>query len=541
MKRDPLSICREYLRSSSPETRRKVVPVLAVSSGAVELARLALTDQDEAVRRRAEQAIARLDPEARAAALTEIDEALAKNAQGSRDRRLAAHALLTRLRNQGIPLPRSHRAPLERLRLAMTARRAVAHQEPVAWSRAYPWCLAFAFLGALMVSFLVALKTTTASFGLPLVIITVVLLISLLLARTAITGAQPGDRYLDRVPGWIAEILGSGLAALPVFSVSIVILLLIWPPLVETSGSTVMLIGFGLLAWGWFFIAAIRAATLSSAILFSRSWGSTLFGAAAGWGAGITAANILLFLAIRSTAEEAEEIVTLATVFWLLALPIAAGVAATFARLERGARPPARWRFKILLTIPSLLGGLLLLSSWFWLFGSYTAQPSSCQALLPEIPASCVGIFDRLPARLRFQVDFGQKISIAKPDTADLIVRLWQNDQQIFSEGDRALPLIETELANGGYLLEIMDASEATTVSTWPRTPSRGTLADPLFAVAKRLAEVATDDSYDLRARRVEPFELELILNSKPLTAPSAAPAEIFSSNAEGRPERPMP
>lgn len=522
MNRDPLLVCREFLRSSSAETRSKTIAALAVNDGAGELAHLALSDPDPEVRREAERAIARLAPAARADALAQLDRAL------DDDRRIAAHELLTRLRGRGVTLPASRRSLLSRLDLAFSVRRARVHDGEGLWARAYPWCLGFALFAAIVMSFLVALKSEAASFTVPLVILALVLVFSPLIARTACTGAQPGDRYLDRAAGWLAEITGSGLTALPVFAIGAVLLLSIWPPIEETPGSVLMLVGLGLLGWGWVFVAAIRVATLSSAVFFSRSWWSTAVGGVAGWGAGVAAASLLLYLVLRIDETVAEvRLSTLGAAFWILAVPIAAGIAAAFARVERDAARPGKWSFRVLLALPAVLGVMLFLSSWGRWFSPRPPPSDPCpEATLAE-PARCDQTFEKLPAILPLQVDFRQRVSFLKPrqGTSDLTLRLWQDERQIFPAGDQ--PLIEIELAEGAYLLEVVDYATAQAAAQAPR---RRGLVDRFFTVAMDLSGLATEDPYGLWAREVEELEIEITLNSDPATAIAARVLELLET-----------
>lgn len=513
MGRDPRSVCREYLRASDTATRCHAVAALEAIAGeaiAGELAHLALTDGDEKVRRRADEAISRLPEGSRAHALEALHAAL-----GDRGTRLRAHALLTKLRNQGFAVGGKRRPLSERLRLASEVRGAVEQERASSYLGAFQWSVGFALLGALLVSFLIAVKVPAASPAVIASVATVALVLSPLLACAAAGAALPDESYLDRGAAWCVEIVASGAAALPVYSAVGVLMLLIWPSLSETPGLTVAALGLGILAYGWLFIGAIRTATMSCAVLCRKSWWSRILGALAGWGAGMAAATAAIFMVEKLARWQLkEEAATLAAGFWLLALPAAAAVAAAFARLEKSVEP-RRKSSRALMSAPAISGAVLLLVGWFWVYwpqqGPRTFEADSYEPLNQTLT------FDRAPAVIRFEVGFRQKVFArlaAKQDTSGAVLRLSRVDPpKDYPPPDQ--PLILTELERGAYRLkaEIFPLS-------W---------ADEPFGVARRLAHLdLAVDSYAIGARRVEPFDLELTLNSDPEFADSARIPELL-------------
>lgn len=516
MGRDAILLCREYLRASSPETRRKAAAALEASAGetgaGAELVRLALRDDDDGVRRRAEAAISRLPEEPRRHALAALHAAL-----GDPESKLRAYGLLTRLANQGIAASHARRPLTHRLRLASAAR-AAEEADRASYQGAFQWSLGFALLGTVVLSFLIAVKTS-ASLVLIAYVAAAALVLAVGLAHAAGKATLPGDRYLDRGAGWFVEICESGVASLPAFSVVGVVMLPLWPSLGDNTGLTVASLGLGVLAYGWLFIAAIRAATLSCSVLLKHSNWSTLLGAGAGWGAGMAVATAALYL-VRALARwrADEDVATLAAGFWLLALPVAAGVAAAFARLERGVEPPRRLRWKILMSVPAVLGGVLLLVLWTWLFWPQE-RPETFRAQIGT-PRSWSWSFRRAPALKRFEVGFRQKIRAgvaAQEGTADIVLRLWRDDALI--ESAHEPPLIDAELARGSYRLEALTSAPG--------------LADKVFDVAQRLAQLEdAAELYALGSRRVDGFDLELTLNADPVFAASARVPELLQAGS---------
>jgi len=534
MERDPIWVCREYLRSSSPETRRKAVAALEALADpeaptdprasaaldpetrgacAAELARRALEDGDERVRERASDAIARLDLASRGVAIDRFQEALGRPGQ-----ELRAHALLTEMRNRGLTDEGRGLSLARRFRLAFRARRAAARERGRKFqAEAYPWSLGFALLGAILVIFLVASQVRAASPWPVLIFTTIAVATAPLVARSACASAQRGDQYLDRSVGWLAEIFGTGADALPVMAPLGVVTLLLWPPLAATHGATVAWMGLGLLAGSWGQVATIRAATLSTSVLARRSWWSTLAGAGAGWGAGMAASTATLYALARVAGPrpEGEEVVAFAAGLWLLGLPLSAGVAAAFARLERDAVPPSKLRWKTLFSLPSLISGVLLIVGWTWLFLPL-ARPGVLAAEAEPHTRTETFAFERIPAFVDLRVDFRQKIRARIPSergtAGERVLRLWRGQNLVLSQPR----LLETELTAGGYRLELVEAPP-------PAGSFRAAPFEEFFDVAQRLAHLAELPSpYALGARKADPFELEVTLNLDPVFAISS-------------------
>lgn len=549
MGRDPLSICREYLRSSSPGTRRRAVAAMAAmaaleadtgAASAAALARRALDDPDESVRRQAEGAIAGLGGEPREIALATLHQALRRSAT-----RLRAYALLTRLGIQGVAARDTNHSLGERLRLAFAAHRAAVLDRDRTWSpedrrsfhhKAASWSVAFTLVGAVLVSFLIAAKVITASPWSVVALFFAALVVSPLVARAACSAAQPCDRYLHRIPGWLAEIFGSGMGALPALAIIDALVVAAWPAVGGVEGMTVALAGLGLLAYGWLIVAAIRTATASSAVLLRRSWWSTLAGAFAGWGAGLATATGVLYLSRRLLAgRQGVELVDLAAAFWLLSLPLTAAVAAALARIERDTAPPGRLPWKPLLALPSLLGGMLLIGCWIWLFWP-REKLAMGEEELPvvasrEAPEPLRGSFHRLPALVPFRVETPHRIkaSATGGGASALVLRVCQDR---LTRAEASGPVLEVDdLDHGDYQLEIAER---------PQNPGRRLrcfrpdLRDEAFDLARRLARyeelfgaagAGTDSRlYALGARAVAPFAVELIFDSDPSAAAAETP-----------------
>ncbi|MEE8524674.1 MAG: hypothetical protein V3T72_12140 [Thermoanaerobaculia bacterium] len=548
MGRDPLSICREYLRSASPSTRGRAVAAMAAmaaldaktgAASAAALARSALEDEDESVRGRAESVIAGLGGEPLEIALANLHQALGKPST-----RLRAYALLTRLGNHGVAARGTSHSLGERLRLAFAAHRAAVLDRDRIWSpedrralhqRAVFWSVGFTLVGAVLGSFLIATKANTASAWSIVVLFAAALVMSPLVARAACSAAQPGDRYLHRIAGWLAEVLGTGVGVLPALAIVDVLLLVSWPAIGDVEGMTVALAGLGLLAYGWLIVIAIRTATASSAVVLRRSWWSTLAGTFAGWGAGVATATGVLYLSRRllASAQHGVDLVDLAAGFWLLALPLSAAVAAALARLERDTAPPDQLRWKPLLVLPSLLGGVLLIGCWTWLFlprAQFALAGEELPIAAPrEASRVLSGTFRRLPALLPFEIEFPQQVKASETGkmASAIILRVCQ-DRLMRTEADG--PLIE-DLDPGVYQLEIAERPQDRGRALRCFRPN---LFDELFDLARRLARyeellgTAGDENdarfYALGARSTAAFTVELTLNSDPSRARSAQP-----------------
>lgn len=529
MARDLLLLCQEYLRSSSPATRAKAVAALAArgdSASAAELAQRVLTEEDANVRERALEAIAGLTEPARAIALEPLAAALADSERG---RRIRAHDLLTQLRNRGVGLPQTRRSWLQALRLAASTRRAAARTGRRAFEGSVRgWGFFYALLGTLVTCLLITYRTEAVSPWLLAAVGGVALVVSPALARAASAGAKRGDGYLDRVPGWAAEILGAGIGGLPIHALLGVTMLFLWPSLGLVSPATVALLGLGILVQGFFFTAAIRTATLSCSVIARRSWG-TLLGAGAGWGAGLAAATLGLYLVGWGAhmGQLPSEVVAFAAGFWLFALPVAAGVGAVFARLEHDTVAPRRMRWRAALALPSLLAGGLLVLGWMWFFGG--RAPQKPLLVEPEISTRTEVTFARAPVEWGFDVNFRQKARarILDDSTTDLTLAFRRKGQR--RKLGQAGLLIERELEPGKYLLEIAPAGAS--------SPNRRTM---LFEVAQQVSRLdkvaqgfgwAEDDptSYRVGVRAREAIRVEVTFNSDPDLAISAVLSALLA------------
>ncbi len=539
MSREPLAVAREYLQSSSPETRRKGVRALVALAAlnraeAVgdDLAQVALKDADASVQRAAEQGIVQLAPAGQARALASLEAAFTQPAV-----RLPAHALLTRLRDQGLAVFDLQLPQSQRLRLAFDVRRVGGERRLGPRRQVYAWTLAGALVGAVLMGFLVATKVPLASLW-SLLALATVLVLAPFLAHAASASAQPGDRYFYRGAGWLAEVLGACFDALPAQALACVLLLLLWPALATTSAETVVVLGVALLLWSGILVALVRAATFNPALIETR-WLRTLLGTLAGWGAGIAVTTAGL---LGSAWLGGEELTTLAALFWLLATPTAAGLAAAFARLEQDALPPRRFRFKTLLALLGGIAGALTVAFWTWFFWP-APQPSRLTGAAQTTTLTWKSC-ERAPVVTSFQVaaerrQISAKVFPSQPrrgafqtqeiSSQDLRLRLSRQGREVKTSSS---PRFESTLQPGEYQLEVVDV--ATLDSEGRFRPGR---FDRLFDVAHRVAQKSVirptpattsgrcdATSYTLGARWVEePFDLEFQLMDAPPTDPLAS------------------
>ncbi len=506
----------------------------AGKASAEALARLALEDEDTSVRQRAEEEVANLDDRPREIALAVLHHQL-----GHPSRWIRAYALLTRLANLGIVARDSRHSLYERLRLTFAAHRAAVRDRDLTWSRedrrdfyrkAAFWSVGFALLSAILVSFLVAAKMSSASPWSVVVLFAVALIFSPIVARTACGASQPSDRYLHRVPGWLAEILASAMGALPALALIVALLLAAWIAVSDVDWWTATLAGPGLLLYGGLIVASIRTATASSSVLLRRSWWSTLVGAIIGWGAGLAATTSILCLlkwALDPAPEShLDKVVDLAAVFWLLTLPWTAAVAAALARLERDNAPPTRLRYRPILVMSSFLGGLLTIACWtayFWPREPMLIPAAARESEPYQLPGP--GILDQVPARLPFGVKFRQKVwaFTERRDAPSLDLRVCQEGRPAGLGASGSL--IEVVLDPGIYELEIVEASDVEGADRGLHC-FRPNLLHELFDVARRLARLEelfgdADQSVDPRfyrlgARPAKSYRVDVKLNSDP-------------------------
>ncbi|NJL26533.1 MAG: hypothetical protein HC897_00995 [Thermoanaerobaculia bacterium] len=498
---------------------------------------MALEEPDGEVLRQAIAAIAGLDETARAFALERLGRALSDP-----ERRVVAHDVLVELRKRDVEIPKGGRSFWQSLRLAFEVRRAprLLGQKTFE-SVSYGWCLFFAFVGALSTMFLIAVKTvsTPASLGVFASVLVTALVVAPWLARAVSVGGRAADRYLDWFPGWATEVMASGRDALLPFALLGAALLVVWPPFATDHWTFFCGIGLGILAFGFIFTAAIRLATLSCSALTESSTSRTLLGAGAGWGAGVAAATAMTLLAGGgiSTGSESAVIGRWAAGFWFFALPVAAGVGAAFAGLERNAEVPKELSWRFVPWLLSLAFGLALLGCWTWFFwGTPKLEPLKVG---PHATLSLEGSCHRLPIRREIEISGGSLVfGVIVDPTHRVRPRLWSPTDEVTElnePGPVGAPR-SLSLTPGKHVLEVVDADA---VRDWERKRRDSYRFDPdfpteLFALAERLAPgekpaagsgslCESAMAYPLGAQSLEKsLELRIVLEPSPTIAAAA-------------------
>jgi hypothetical protein len=330
-------IVEEFLRSRDAQARKNALTALAVldrDEDTIErLAKVALNDADDGVRRRAVEEIVSLSDEALPRAVKVLQDTMADPS-----RRQTAYALLGHIKSLGRALPKasSFLSLPARLRLAWAMNK---YTYPV---RNWPFRFRTwkpALIGATL-SYIVVLLSfykisnweTDSYYGMSFSIAT----LAVTVCAFAIRHTTPFNLYFDRHAAFIVEIAGAMLYSIAAY----LMLLLFVVPISKQWGDTgflVLLIGLPLM------IGFTRAATLLSYGVVKHRWTNIAFQGA------VSAASIFLLLAAVNfilwkiypvVGEQQEKTFKLEPAyqvmesFWVLLLPIGVAAALSFAMID---------------------------------------------------------------------------------------------------------------------------------------------------------------------------------------------------------------
>lgn len=458
MKRDPLSIIKEYVRSDKPQVRKNALTALRVigsKESVTELINIALHDEEKDVRDRAEEELMRVTIDNAPIVNSLIGETLKDEG-----RQKPSYALLGRLRSKGVSLNIPPFPLLSRIKWAAVL---VTQLYPVRHFRFRVRTLLPAFFGALVgilfTGFMLGqfanivpdVRLNTEEY---LILFIISIVITLLLTLVASQRSISINLYADRLAGSIVQTIGVMIGPFILYSIVLQSYSFFFHG-EFTIKELVMMVMIAPL-----FVAGVRMGTIVAFGIFTvpRLNRNTqmVLGAAGGF----------IVLTVLTSIIEPHIGSEVANVQWILLLPTGFGVARAFAKIDNetipigpiiryGARPLC------CVILSAFLIPLIIVMSPIQQVPEMTSNQLS--AISGEY-AEKEWEIDQIPKTIYFQVSFKQRVKAWLPSqylgypweylTLDLFTLDLYGARGKIAEGFNPTK-IDIELEKGNYSLVV--------------------------------------------------------------------------------------